>query len=95
MTAKERCVEVLSGFVERGDRGELAEAQAAIIQYALGHSDLGSRSEAMVALRAALAARMQAKRLEPTQQAYFAVLDAMIDRTRDAVIDGKGEAMDG
>ena len=92
MTAKEQCLDALHGFIERADRGELAEAQAAIIQFALGFPDLGSRSQAMSELQGALAEDVKARPPEPMQLAYYSVVDAMIDRTRDAVLSPKAES---
>lgn len=89
MTGRTTCIERLRGLIERSDRGELAEAQAAIIEYALGSSDLASRSTAMAALQNDLAEDMAARDLQPNQAAYYAVIEAMIDRTRDAVLDVK------
>ena len=86
MTTKNECLEALRGFVERADRAELAEAQAAIIQYALGAPDLASRTQAMADLQAALAEAVDDYPPGSIQQAYHAVVDAMIDRTRDAVM---------
>ena len=85
MDAKTECLEALRGFIERADPDELGEAQAAIIQFAMSHPDQGDRSEAMGALRASLAGEASGRRLEPAQQAYGTVLDAMIERTREAV----------
>lgn len=86
MTAKTDCLATLLRLIEQADRNELAEAQAAIIQYALAASSLASRSEAMADLQTDLAAATQATELQPVQAAYYAVVDAMIDRTRDAVL---------
>lgn len=89
MTTKEQCLEALRGFIERADRAELAEAQAAIIQYALGAPDLGARKQAMADLQGALAEGMNAQTSEEMQFAYYSVVDAMIDRTREAVAERK------
>ncbi len=86
MTSKVSCLEQLRGFIERGERSELAEAQAAIIQFALSAPDMKSRSRAMGELQTELAADMQSTALDPMQAAYYSVIDAMIDRTRDAVL---------
>ncbi|GEP08184.1 hypothetical protein [Methylobacterium gnaphalii] len=83
---KAQCIETLRGLIARSDRTELAQAQAAIIEFALASPDLDRRSEAMSDLQATLAAEAQAAGLEPMQAAYHSVLGAMIDRTRDAVI---------
>ncbi len=90
MTTKAQCIETLRALVERSDRRELADAQAAIIQFALAWPDLKSRTEAMAELQTALATEMQAAGLEPVQAAYYAVVEAMIDRTRDAVLKPSG-----
>lgn len=91
MTAKDQCLEALRGFIERSDRGELAEAQAAIIQFALASGSIASRSQAMADLQATLADEMNAKAPEPMQLAFYSVIDAMIDRTRDAVLSPAAE----
>lgn len=95
MTGKATCLDLLRGFIERSDRGELAEAQAAIIQFALAAPDMESRSQAMSALQTELAADIQSKALDPMQSAYYSVIDAMIDRTRDAVLRGRAAKVDG
>lgn len=84
MSTKEQCVEALRGFIERADRAELAQAQAAIIEYALVAPDLPARSQAMTDLQAELAEAV-AGTPDPMQSAYYSVIDAMIDRTREAV----------
>ncbi len=89
MTTNEQCVEALRGFIERADREEIAEAQAAIIQFALSQPDLDARSEAMADLQQELAGSVGETLTDPMQQAYYAVVDAMIDRTRDAVLEPK------
>lgn len=95
MTGKATCLDLLRGFIERSDRGELAEAQAAIIQFALSAPDMQSRSQTMGELQTELAADMQSTALEPMQSAFYSVIDAMIDRTRDAVMRGKAAKVDG
>lgn len=95
MTDKATCLDLMRGFIERGDRGELPEAQAAIIQFALAAPDLKRRSQAMAELQTELATEIQGKPLEPLQAAYYSVIDAMIDRTRDAVLNPKVAKIDG
>lgn len=89
MTPKDQCLEDLLGFIERSDRAELAETQAAIIQFALRASDVDARAEAMAELQGDLAGRVEALSPQPIQLAYHAVVDAMIDRTREAVLGPK------
>lgn len=90
MTSKTECLATLRGLIERSERNELADAQAAIIQFALAAPDTKGRSRAMGELQADLADEMAAAPAEPTRQAYYSVVDAMIDRTRDAVVSGGG-----
>lgn len=86
MSSKQQCLEALRGFIERADRAELADAQAAIIQYALASPDLKARAQDMQALRDALAEEMAPLPEGSVQVAFYSVVDAMIDRTRDAVL---------
>lgn len=86
MDAKVECLEVLRGFIERADLDELAEAQGAIIQFAMNEPDRASRSDALHGLREALAAETDTVATDPAQQAYRSVVEAMIDRTREAVL---------
>ncbi|MCE4224546.1 hypothetical protein HCU64_12345 [Methylobacterium sp. C25] len=83
---KADCIETLRALIERSDRNELAEVQATIIQFALASADLKSRTEAMADLQTSLETEMLAAKLAPDQAAYYAVVEAMIDRTRDAVL---------
>lgn len=92
MTDKAECLARLSELIARSDRAELADAQAAIIEHALASPDLASRSQAMAVLQAELAETVAATSLQPMQLAYYAVIDAMIDRTRDAVMGSQGGA---
>ncbi|GJE57893.1 MULTISPECIES: hypothetical protein [Methylobacterium] len=92
MTTKAECLATLRGLIARSERNELADAQAAIIQFALAAPDLKSRTDAMAELQTALATEMQAAGLEPMQAAYHSVVEAMIDRTRDAVLADPGAA---
>lgn len=85
MDAKAECLEALRGFIERADRDELAEVQGAIIQFAMTHPDRDSRSDAMNALRTAVAGDVGGSALDPAQQGYRSVVEAMIERTREAV----------
>ncbi|GLS43377.1 hypothetical protein [Methylobacterium brachythecii] len=87
---KADCIETLRALIERSDRNELAEVQAAIIQFALASPDLKSRTEAMADLQTSLETEMLAAKLAPDQAAYHAVVEAMIDRTRDAVLNYTG-----
>ena len=89
MNPHQLCLDALRGFIERADRGELAQAQAAIIQFALGFPDLKARSDAMAELQRSLAEDAGSRPPGSSQAAYHAVVDAMIDRTREAVLDTK------
>ena len=95
MTDTASCIERLREHIERSDRAELPDAQAAIIQFALAAPDQKSRAEAMGVLQAELSLAMGSIELEPIQAAYYAVVDAMIDRTRDAVLGIKPKAEGG
>jgi hypothetical protein len=94
MTTKAECIETLLGLIARSERNELADAQAAIIQFALAAPDLKSRTEAMAELQTTLATEILAAKPEPMQAAYYSVVEAMIDRTRDAVLTNAGSPAD-